>query len=218
MQHFPSKGNKCSGGGNSNLGTIQNMSPEDKETEINEAEVLEREEELNTAENKEQNVMTSYIIKITSMRIAQVKELETASDDRKNADITNDNIDGVTMKYYTMTTAKDESRIFTKGSLTIKIKTDIRLEVEEVCSIKSELRAIIIIDQDDNGAILDTVKYTRTANDNPLDILNNKYSRTPRPQDQHRALLLNTIDSWKPFFWITEAKNIYPYRATIKRR
>ena len=66
---------KCSGGGNSNLGTIQNMSPEDKETEMNKAEVLEREEELNTAVNNEQNVMTSDIIKITSMRIAQVKKL-----------------------------------------------------------------------------------------------------------------------------------------------
>ena len=194
------------------------MSPEDKETEMKEAEVLEREEELNTTVNNEQNVRTSDIIKITSMRIAQVKELETDSDDRKDADITNDNLDTVTMKYYTMTIAKDKDRIFTKEASTIEIKIDIRLEVEEVCSIKAELRAIIIIAQDDNSAILDTVKYTRTANNNPLNIFNDKYSRTPCPQDQHRALLLNTIDSWKQFFWITETKIIYPYRATIKRR
>ena len=130
---------KCSGGGNSNLGTIQNMSPEDKETEMNKAEVLEREEELNTAVNNEHNVMTSDITKIASMRIAQVKELETASDDRKDADITNDNIDAVTMKYYTITTTKDEDRIFTKEASTIEIKTNIRLEVEEICSIKPNL-------------------------------------------------------------------------------
>ena len=115
------------------------MSPEDKETEMNETEVLEREEELNTAVNNEHNVMTSDITKIASMRIAQVKELETASDDRKDADITNDNIDAVTMKYYTITTAKDEDRIFTKEASTIEIKTNIRLEVEEICSIKPNL-------------------------------------------------------------------------------
>ena len=95
---------------------------------------------------------------------------------------------------------------------------NIRLEVEEAFSIKAELRAIMIIDKDDNGTIFDTVKYTRTSNDNPLDTFNNKYSTTPCPQDQHRALLLNTIYSWKQFFWIIEAKIIYPYRATIKRR
>ena len=49
------------------------MSPEDQEMEMNEAEILEREEELNTAVNNEQNVMTSDIIEITSMIIAQVK-------------------------------------------------------------------------------------------------------------------------------------------------
>ena len=57
-----------------------------------------------------------------------------------------------------------------------------------------------MIDQDDNGAILDAVKYTRTTNNNPLDILNNKYSRASCPQDQHRSLLLSTIYSWKQFF------------------
>ena len=41
---------------------------------MNEAEILEREEELNTNVNKEKNVMISDIIKITSMRIAQVKK------------------------------------------------------------------------------------------------------------------------------------------------
>ena len=50
------------------------MSPEDKETERNEARILEQEEEPNTTINNEQNVMTSDIIKITSMRIAQVKK------------------------------------------------------------------------------------------------------------------------------------------------
>jgi len=34
----------------------------------------------------------------------------------------------------------------------------IRLEVEEVRSIKFEPRAMTMIDQDENGAILDTVK------------------------------------------------------------
>jgi len=33
------------------------MSPEDKETEMNEAGILDREEEPNTAVNNEQNVM-----------------------------------------------------------------------------------------------------------------------------------------------------------------
>ena len=37
---------------------------------MNEAETLEREEKLNTAVNNEKNVMTTYTIKITSMKIA----------------------------------------------------------------------------------------------------------------------------------------------------
>ena len=51
---------------------------------------------------------------------------------------------------------------------------NIRLEVEEVRSLKAEPSVMIIIDQDDNGSILDTVKYTRTSNDNPqkLSIIN----------------------------------------------
>ena len=97
------------------------MSPEDKETERNEARILEQEEEPNTTINNEQNVMTSDTIKRTLMIIAQVKELETTSDDRKDVDITNDDIVAVTMKYYTMTTAKDEDMIFTKKSSIIDI-------------------------------------------------------------------------------------------------
>ena len=37
---------------------------------MNEAKTLEREAKLNTAVNNEQNVMTIYTIKITSMKIA----------------------------------------------------------------------------------------------------------------------------------------------------
>ena len=87
-----------------------------------------------------------------------MKELGTTSDGRNDADITNDNIESVTIKYYTMTTTKDKVRIFTKEAPTIENKMDIRLEVEEVRSIKAEPRAMIMIDQDENGAILDTVK------------------------------------------------------------
>ena len=57
-----------------------------------------------------------------------------------------------------MTTTKDKDRIYTKEAPTIENKMDIRLEVEEVRSIKAEPRAMIMIDQDENGAILDTVK------------------------------------------------------------
>ena len=57
-----------------------------------------------------------------------------------------------------MTTTKDKDRIFTKDAPTIENKMDIRLEVEEVRSIKAEPRAMIMIDQDENGAILDTIK------------------------------------------------------------
>ena len=46
------------------------MSPEDKETERNEAGILEKEEEPNTTINNEQNVMTSDTIKRTLMIIA----------------------------------------------------------------------------------------------------------------------------------------------------
>ena len=41
------------------------MSPEDKETKMNEAGILDREEEPNTAVNNEQNVMKLDTIKIT---------------------------------------------------------------------------------------------------------------------------------------------------------
>ena len=37
---------------------------------MNEAETFETEEKLNTAVNNEQNVMTTYTIKITLMKIA----------------------------------------------------------------------------------------------------------------------------------------------------
>ena len=132
--------------------------------------------------------MTPDTIEITLMWIAQVKELETTNDDRRDADISNTDIDALTMKYYTMTTAKDEDRIFTMESPAIMNKIEIRLEVEEVRSLKAEPSAMIIIDKDDNGSILDTVKYTRTSNDDPLEILNTKYSRTLWSQDQHRTL------------------------------
>ena len=59
---------------------------------------------------------------------------------------------------------------------------------------------MIIIDQDDNGSILDTVKYTRTSNDNPLDILNNKYSRTLWSQDQHLTLPLSKFIVGNDYF------------------
>ena len=97
------------------------MSPEDKETEMNEAEILDRKEEPNTAVNNEQNVMKSDTIKITLMIISQVKELETSSDDRKDVGITNHNIDAVTMKFYAMTTANNEDRFYTKEDSTIEI-------------------------------------------------------------------------------------------------
>ena len=156
-QYFPSKESKRSEEENTNLGTIQNTSPEEKKTEFNEAKTHEGEEETNTAVNNEQNVMTLDTMKITLMGTSQVKELETTNDDKKDADIFNTNIDPLTMKYYTMTKAIDEDRIFTNESSTIMNKMDIRLEVEEVRSLKAEQSAMIIIDQDDNRSILDTV-------------------------------------------------------------
>ena len=68
-QYFPSKESKRSEEENTNLGTIQNTSPEEKKTELNEAETHEREKEPNTAVNNEQNIMTPDIIKITLMEL-----------------------------------------------------------------------------------------------------------------------------------------------------
>ena len=52
-----------------------------------------------------------------------------------------------------------------------------RLEVNEVRSLKVEPRAMIVIDPDENGTILDTVKNTRNPKDDQLDILNNVVSQ-----------------------------------------
>ena len=44
---------------------IQNISPEENKTEVNEAKTHERKEKPNTAVNNEQNVMTPDTMKIT---------------------------------------------------------------------------------------------------------------------------------------------------------
>ena len=44
-----------------------------------------------------------------------MKELGTTSDGKNDVDITNDNIESVTIKYYTMTTTKERQDLY-KGS------------------------------------------------------------------------------------------------------